>query len=77
MMRHRSRLGLIFLVIALLTAGCRQTTPTPINTPTETVATEAPTAAPDSNPTPANPTVAVSPTSGPPGTRIDVVATGF
>ena len=74
-MRQHSRLWLIFLVIALLAAGCRQRTPTPVSTPTETVATEAPTATPE--PTPVNPTAAVSPASGPSGAEVQVVASGF
>jgi hypothetical protein len=52
-----------------------------MSTPTETMATEAPTATPtatpDANPTPANSTVAVSPASGPPGAEVQVTGTGF
>ncbi len=79
-MKLRSRRWLIFFVIALLAAGCGRTTPTPMSTPTDTVespATSAPTATPNSNPTPANPTADVSPASGPPGTEVQVTGTGF
>ena len=76
-MKYRSRRWLIFFVIALLVVGCGRTTPTPMSTPTETMATEAPTSTLDANPTPANPTAAVSPASGPPGTEVQVTGTGF
>ncbi len=71
------RLLLMLLVVALSTAGCAfgdgRTTPTA--TPVEPTSAAPPTAT--LPPTPASLTVAVSPTSGPPQTRVEVALSGF
>jgi hypothetical protein len=75
--KRTMRAGLVLLTIAIAIAGCTdaQDVMTPPGTPSEPTATSAPTAMPGT--ATVDLAVAISPTSGPPGTEVQVVATGF
>jgi hypothetical protein len=67
----------VLFVMTVAIAGCArgQRDVTPTSTPLEPTATSLPPAT--ANPTPANVAVAISPSSGSPGTEIQVTVTGF
>lgn len=80
-----TRVVVILFIVALTLTGCGRApggpTPTSVGLePTETPTpsdTAAPTPSDTAAPTPLNVAVAIAPTSGPPGTQVDVVARGF
>jgi hypothetical protein len=74
-----TKIALIVSLVVVILLGCRPApalpTPTVTLTPVEPSSTPAPTETP--KPTAANPSVALSPVSGPPGTELQVSAAGF
>ncbi len=74
-----TKIALIVFLVVVTLLGCRPApalpTPTVTLTPVEPSPTPAPTETP--KPTPTNPSVALSPISGPPGTELQVSAAGF
>jgi len=69
----------MILTIVLSQGGCAGRSIAPTKAPSQPTATVGAPTAPTATPVPtaANPTVAISPTTGPPGTRVQVVGRGF